>query len=93
MLMSPSSPTLPIMPRSLRLSAKTIGQTTYAFRQRLAAKAYARTAAYDAAISNWFAEALEIDMPAYRVVGGGPEGEDALRREPAPERWLLRDRR
>jgi phosphoribosylaminoimidazolecarboxamide formyltransferase/IMP cyclohydrolase len=46
------------------------GQTTYALRQRLAAKAYARTAAYDAAISNWFAEALEIEMPAYRVVGG-----------------------
>ena len=46
------------------------GQTTYALRQKLAAKAYARTAAYDAAISNWFAEALEIEMPAYRVVGG-----------------------
>ncbi len=28
------------------------------FRQKLAAKAYARTAAYDALISNWFAEAL-----------------------------------
>lgn len=46
------------------------GQTTYALRQKLAAKAYARTAAYDAAISNWFTEALEIEMPAYRVVGG-----------------------
>ncbi|MDY6963815.1 MAG: bifunctional phosphoribosylaminoimidazolecarboxamide formyltransferase/IMP cyclohydrolase, partial [Pseudomonadota bacterium] len=31
------------------------GQTVYAFRQKLAAKAYARTAAYDTAISNWFA--------------------------------------
>ena len=29
--------------------------TTLALRRRLAAKAYARTAAYDAAISNWFA--------------------------------------
>jgi phosphoribosylaminoimidazolecarboxamide formyltransferase / IMP cyclohydrolase len=46
------------------------GQTTYALRQKLAAKAYARTAAYDATISNWFAEALEIEMPTYRVVGG-----------------------
>ncbi|NKN36844.1 bifunctional phosphoribosylaminoimidazolecarboxamide formyltransferase/IMP cyclohydrolase [Agrobacterium sp. a22-2] len=46
------------------------GETTYAFRQKLAAKAYARTAAYDTAISNWFAEALAIDMPAYRTVGG-----------------------
>jgi phosphoribosylaminoimidazolecarboxamide formyltransferase/IMP cyclohydrolase len=46
------------------------GSTSYAFRQRLAAKAYARTAAYDAAISNWFAEALDISMPRHRVLGG-----------------------
>ncbi len=31
------------------------GMTTLALRRRLAAKAYARTAAYDAAIANWFA--------------------------------------
>ena len=30
------------------------GATTFAFRQSCAGKAYARTAAYDAAISNWF---------------------------------------
>ena len=46
------------------------GQTTYALRQQFAAKAYARTAAYDAVISNWFAEALSIDMPHYRSIGG-----------------------
>ncbi len=46
------------------------GQTAYAFRQKLAAKAYARTAAYDAAISNWFAEALDIEIPRYRTIGG-----------------------
>ncbi len=46
------------------------GQTSYAFRQRMAAKAYARTAAYDAMISNWFAEALSIDTPRHRVIGG-----------------------
>jgi phosphoribosylaminoimidazolecarboxamide formyltransferase/IMP cyclohydrolase len=46
------------------------GSTSYAFRQRMAAKAYARTAAYDAAISNWFAEALDIAMPRHRVLGG-----------------------
>ncbi len=46
------------------------GKTVYAFRQRMAAKAYARTAAYDAAISNWFAEALSIDTPRYRTIGG-----------------------
>lgn len=40
------------------------GQVPLAVRQRLAAKAYARTAAYDAAISNWFAKTLDYpDMP------------------------------
>ncbi|HAO2891908.1 TPA: bifunctional phosphoribosylaminoimidazolecarboxamide formyltransferase/IMP cyclohydrolase, partial [Escherichia coli] len=34
------------------------GSLPYSFRQSLAAKAYARTATYDAAISGWFAEAL-----------------------------------
>ncbi len=46
------------------------GQTCYALRQKFAAKAYARTAAYDAVISNWFAEALSIETPHYRAVGG-----------------------
>ncbi|MEZ2129988.1 MULTISPECIES: bifunctional phosphoribosylaminoimidazolecarboxamide formyltransferase/IMP cyclohydrolase [unclassified Sinorhizobium] len=46
------------------------GQTGYSFRQRMAAKAFARTAAYDAMISNWFAEALSIDTPRHRVIGG-----------------------
>lgn len=46
------------------------GATSYAFRQRQAAKAFARTAAYDTAISNWFAEALDIATPAYRTIGG-----------------------
>src|SRR5690606_26124269 len=39
-------------------------------RKHLAAKAYARTAAYDAAISNWFAQTLGEDMPAWRTFGG-----------------------
>ncbi|MGE7370539.1 bifunctional phosphoribosylaminoimidazolecarboxamide formyltransferase/IMP cyclohydrolase [Neorhizobium sp. NPDC001467] len=46
------------------------GQTAYAFRQKLAAKAYARTAAYDTAIANWFSEALDIEIPRYRTLGG-----------------------
>ncbi len=46
------------------------GETSYALRQKFAAKAYARTAAYDAVISNWFAEALSIETPHYRAVGG-----------------------
>ena len=46
------------------------GATTLALRKRLAAKAYARTAAYDAAISNWFADRLEIATPDFRAIGG-----------------------
>ncbi|MFG1298103.1 MULTISPECIES: bifunctional phosphoribosylaminoimidazolecarboxamide formyltransferase/IMP cyclohydrolase [Xanthobacter] len=46
------------------------GGTTLATRRRLAQKAYARTAAYDAAISNWFARELKEEAPAYRAVGG-----------------------
>ena len=46
------------------------GSTTLALRRRLAAKAYARTAAYDAAISNWFAAELKIEAPDFRSFGG-----------------------
>ena len=46
------------------------GSTTLELRQRLAAKAYARTAAYDAAIANWFADTLHDEAPDYRAFGG-----------------------
>jgi len=46
------------------------GATTLSLRRRLAAKAYARTAAYDAAISNWFANELKTDAPDFRAFGG-----------------------
>ncbi|MEA2943982.1 MAG: phosphoribosylaminoimidazolecarboxamide formyltransferase / cyclohydrolase [Bradyrhizobium sp.] len=46
------------------------GTTTLILRRRLAAKAYARTAAYDAAISNWFAGVLKNDAPDFRSFGG-----------------------
>src|SRR5258705_3829669 len=46
------------------------GATTLRLRRRLAAKAYARTAAYDAAISNWFAAQLEAEAPDCRAFGG-----------------------
>jgi len=46
------------------------GMTTLNLRQRLAAKAYARTAAYDSAIANWFAAELGTLAPDYRSVGG-----------------------
>ncbi|MDT3685193.1 MAG: bifunctional phosphoribosylaminoimidazolecarboxamide formyltransferase/IMP cyclohydrolase [Pseudorhodoplanes sp.] len=46
------------------------GATSLALRKKLAAKAYARTAAYDAAISNWFAGQLGDTAPAFRAFGG-----------------------
>jgi phosphoribosylaminoimidazolecarboxamide formyltransferase/IMP cyclohydrolase len=46
------------------------GATSLRLRRHLAQKAYARTAAYDAAISNWFATAAAEPTPAYRTFGG-----------------------
>jgi len=46
------------------------GATTLDLRRKLAAKAFARTAAYDAAIANWFAGALKEIAPDYRAFGG-----------------------
>jgi phosphoribosylaminoimidazolecarboxamide formyltransferase/IMP cyclohydrolase len=46
------------------------GGVRLALRRLLAARAYARTAAYDAAISGWFANAVGDDTPAHRSFGG-----------------------
>ena len=46
------------------------GSTTLKLRKKLAAKAYARTASYDAAISNWFAKELDDSAPSFRAFGG-----------------------
>ena len=46
------------------------GAITLTMRKRLAQKAYARTAAYDAAISNWFAGELGLATPPIRAFGG-----------------------
>ena len=46
------------------------GGTNGATRHRLAQKAFARTAVYDAAISNWMAETLGGEAPTYRAFGG-----------------------
>ncbi len=46
------------------------GATSLSFRRKLAQNAYARTGAYDAAVSNWMAGALEIPAPRRRVVAG-----------------------
>ncbi|MBI1237887.1 MAG: bifunctional phosphoribosylaminoimidazolecarboxamide formyltransferase/IMP cyclohydrolase [Alphaproteobacteria bacterium] len=54
---------------------RATGGTTLSFRKRLAGKAYARTAAYDAAIAGWFAKraaetADETDWPPATAWGG-----------------------
>ena len=46
------------------------GATGVAFRRRLAMNAYGRTAAYDAAVSAWFARALEEPAPRRRAAAG-----------------------
>lgn len=46
------------------------GATTADFRTRMAAKAYARTGAYDTAISSWFAGQLGETFPAQKTFGG-----------------------
>ncbi|MBB2973411.1 bifunctional phosphoribosylaminoimidazolecarboxamide formyltransferase/IMP cyclohydrolase [Mesorhizobium sp. RMAD-H1] len=46
------------------------GSLPYTFRQKLAAKAFARTAAYDAAISGWFAETTKTEAPTWRAIAG-----------------------
>ena len=46
------------------------GATSLKLRQHLAAKAFARTAAYDAAIATWFANHLGEANPDFRALGG-----------------------
>ena len=50
--------------------ARNDGATSLAFRRKMAQKAYARTAAYDAAISNWLAEEMRETAPKWRAFGG-----------------------
>jgi phosphoribosylaminoimidazolecarboxamide formyltransferase/IMP cyclohydrolase len=52
------------------LAALTDGGTTLALRRQLAARAYARTAAYDAAISTWFAGQVGDEWPARKAIAG-----------------------
>lgn len=46
------------------------GATTLAFRKRLAQATFARTAAYDAAVSSWMAGAIGQDTPRRRAFAG-----------------------
>ena len=57
-------------PAILAALAENDSATPYALRQRLAATAYARTAAYDAAVAAWFAATLEQPAPAWRSFAG-----------------------
>jgi len=50
--------------------AKKHGGTTLALRKHLAAKAFSRTGAYDAAISSWYADELGDAAPTWRALGG-----------------------
>ena len=59
------------------------GMTTLKLRRRLSAKAFARTAAYDAAIANWFANALGNDRAGFPFCRRPVDRRIALRREPA----------
>ena len=56
--------------RLLEELAANGGATRHAFRRALAQKAFARTAAYDSAISNWFAREIGEPAPAWRTFGG-----------------------
>jgi len=46
------------------------GATCPKFRKKLAQRAYARTAAYDAAVSTWMADAIGIETPRRRAFAG-----------------------
>ncbi len=62
----------------------TGGATSLAFRIRMAGKAYARTASYDAAIANWF---------AFGDAYSNPLGAEALKATPFPDTLPIAFRR
>jgi phosphoribosylaminoimidazolecarboxamide formyltransferase/IMP cyclohydrolase len=61
------------------------GGVPYELRQKLAAKAYARTAAYDSVISNWFAQTLGYNDNPYRSFGG--QLAEVMRYGENPHQW------
>ena len=61
------------------------GATTLPLRQELAARAFARTASYDAAISSWLAGALGDMTPKTRTIAGVLA--EALRYGENPHQW------
>jgi len=71
--------------RVLAEMAENGGATTRNLRKSLAAKAFARTAAYDAAIAAWFAEELGEQTPKSRAIAGALA--EALRYGENPHQW------
>jgi phosphoribosylaminoimidazolecarboxamide formyltransferase/IMP cyclohydrolase len=61
------------------------GATTLALRKSLAARAFARTAAYDAAIATWFADRLGEKAPKTRALVG--KLAETLRYGENPHQW------
>jgi phosphoribosylaminoimidazolecarboxamide formyltransferase/IMP cyclohydrolase len=67
------------------LDAIRNGGIPYALRQKLAAKAYARTAAYDSAISAWFAKEIGFEDVTYRSFAGTLS--EVMRYGENPHQW------
>jgi phosphoribosylaminoimidazolecarboxamide formyltransferase/IMP cyclohydrolase len=67
------------------LEAIKAGGVPFELRQRLAAKAYARTAAYDSAISSWFARAIDYPEVSYRSFAGSLR--EVMRYGENPHQW------
>ena len=70
---------------AITAALKATGGVPYPLRQRLAAKAYARTAAYDAAISTWFAQTLDFPDIPFRSFAG--ELREVMRYGENPHQW------
>jgi phosphoribosylaminoimidazolecarboxamide formyltransferase/IMP cyclohydrolase len=66
-------------------SIRQTGGVPFETRQKLAAKAYARTAAYDSAISGWFAKALPYEDIPYRSFAG--QLKQVMRYGENPHQW------
>lgn len=67
------------------LEAIRAGGIPFDMRQRLAAKAYARTAAYDSAISSWFAKEIDFSDVNYRSFAGTLS--EVMRYGENPHQW------
>jgi len=67
------------------LEAIKAGGIPFELRQKLAAKAYARTAAYDSAISAWFARAIDFQDVPWRSFAGTLS--EVMRYGENPHQW------